>query len=156
MTADLDGDGYLEIVIGCYGLNVYAWDCTGWYIPMGPWAMKGHDYFHSGNAYDQDGDGLNRVQEQYYKTNYTLNDTDGDGLLDGDEVYLYRTNATNNDTDGDGWSDGYEILNGFDPLNELLVEIRELLFRVSSSPGIDLDEKNSLRAESRLDVPEVL
>ncbi len=34
-------------------------------------------------------------------------DTDGDGLIDGDEVNIYGTDPLNPDTDGDGMPDGY-------------------------------------------------
>jgi outer membrane protein OmpA-like peptidoglycan-associated protein len=37
-------------------------------------------------------------------------DTDGDGLLDEDEVNIYKTDPTNKDTDGDGCNDGQEVL----------------------------------------------
>lgn len=36
-------------------------------------------------------------------------DTDGDGLLDDDEVSVYNTDPNNRDTDGDGLSDGDEV-----------------------------------------------
>ena len=42
-------------------------------------------------------------------------DTDGDGLSDGDEVYIYHTNPNIKDTDGDGFDDGFEVFTGFDP-----------------------------------------
>ena len=35
-------------------------------------------------------------------------DTDGDGLEDGDELYVYLTDPHNPDTDGDGLTDGWE------------------------------------------------
>jgi len=59
---------------------------------------------------DTDFDGLKDGEEIYtYDTNATVSDTDGDGLKDGEEVYIYDTNATNPDTDGDGLKDGEEI-----------------------------------------------
>lgn len=39
-------------------------------------------------------------------TSPTNNDTDGDGLLDGNEINSYFLDPTNNDTDGDGIIDG--------------------------------------------------
>ncbi len=36
-------------------------------------------------------------------------DTDGDGLLDTDEVSIYNTDPNNRDTDGDGLNDGDEV-----------------------------------------------
>ena len=45
------------------------------------------------------------------------NDTDDDGLLDGDEVNNHGTNPDRKDTDGDGLSDYDEIITHFtDPL----------------------------------------
>lgn len=42
-------------------------------------------------------------------------DSDGDGLLDIDEV-KYGTDVNKPDTDGDGYRDGEEVQNGYDPL----------------------------------------
>ena len=45
-------------------------------------------------------------------------DTDGDGLLDGQEIDTHGTDPNNPDTDGDGWSDGDEVMiHGTDPLD---------------------------------------
>ncbi len=44
-------------------------------------------------------------------------DTDGDGLLDGDETSAHGTNPLVADTDGDGLPDGWEIKYGLDPLS---------------------------------------
>ena len=45
------------------------------------------------------------------------NDTDGDGLLDGQELFNYLTDPTSNDTDGDGMPDGWEVKYGLNPLD---------------------------------------
>ena len=59
---------------------------------------------------DSDGDGISDEDEiNIYGTNPNSNDTDSDGLLDGEEINIYDTNVTNPDTDGDGLSDGEEI-----------------------------------------------
>jgi hypothetical protein len=42
-------------------------------------------------------------------------DSDGDGLLDGDEYYIYGSSPTDVDSDGDGYSDGYEVAMGSSP-----------------------------------------
>ena len=44
-----------------------------------------------------------------------LNDSDGDGLLDGQEIAA-GTNPFNPDSDGDGILDGDEVANGYNPL----------------------------------------
>jgi len=45
------------------------------------------------------------------------NDTDDDGLLDGQELFIYLTDPTSNDTDGDGMPDGWEVKYGLNPLD---------------------------------------
>ena len=45
------------------------------------------------------------------------NDTDADGLLDGEELFNYLTDPTSADTDGDGMPDGWEAKYGLDPLD---------------------------------------
>ncbi len=84
------------------------------------------------NLSDPDGDGLvNRLEYNNSRvgTGYSevdgirsttplLNDTDGDGLLDGEEIFEYLTDPTWNDTDMDGMPDGWEIRYGLDPLWE--------------------------------------
>lgn len=65
---------------------------------------------------DTDGDGLLDGQEFFIGTDPTMKDTDGDGLSDGWE----ENNGLNplwDDSDGDGLSDGWEVDHGLDPLN---------------------------------------
>ncbi|MFC7337796.1 LamG-like jellyroll fold domain-containing protein [Haloferula chungangensis] len=45
-------------------------------------------------------------------------DTDGDGLLDNDEINIHGTNPNEPDTDFDGVNDFEEIVNGSDALND--------------------------------------
>ena len=45
------------------------------------------------------------------------NDTDGDGLLDGQELFIHLTDPTHPDTDGDGMPDGWEVKYGLNPLD---------------------------------------
>lgn len=66
---------------------------------------------------DSDGDGLTDAQEASLGTDPFNPDTDGDGLPDGDEVYVYGTNPLSVDTDGDGISDLQEVIGGTDPLS---------------------------------------
>lgn len=67
---------------------------------------------------DEDIDGLSNQEEKKYGTDPANPDTDGDGLLDKDEVFMYRTNPLISDTDGDGLSDGYEADRGTNPLQK--------------------------------------
>jgi hypothetical protein len=66
-------------------------------------------------ALDSDGDGLLDGEELRYGTNPNLADSDNDGLTDSEEVRTFHTDPTKWDTDGDGVSDKQEILAGTDP-----------------------------------------
>jgi len=65
---------------------------------------------------DTDLDGLSNEEEKKNGTDPNNPDTDGDGLLDGDEVNFYHSNPTKSDTDGDGYKDGEEVRNGYSPI----------------------------------------
>ena len=75
---------------------------------------------------DDDLDGLTNSEEWAARTSPTLPDTDGDGILDGDEAFGdgthgdtdgYITDPLSSDTDGDVRADGHEVLFGTDPTN---------------------------------------
>ena len=156
-ASDQDGDGltcYEEFSI--YGTDPLVYDTDGdtdgdgWEVANGknPF-VPDHAYLgdgmgagsaHGTDPLDSDGDGLSDDAEyNVYGTGRYTNDTDGDGWLDGEEVYrgtnplvpasavgpygdtdgdgiadiaerdLYGTDPTRYDTDGDGASDGYEV-----------------------------------------------
>ena len=66
---------------------------------------------------DTDGDGLMDGEEALrYATNLLNSDSDHDGLNDGQEVNMYQTNPLNKDTSGDGMEDGTAVSLGFNPL----------------------------------------
>lgn len=67
---------------------------------------------------DSDGDGLLDSEEMQLGTDPNNPDTDGDGLLDGEEVNTYKTDPKNPDTDGDTFLDGQEVRNGYNPKGE--------------------------------------
>lgn len=67
---------------------------------------------------DEDLDGISDTDEKKYGTNPTSSDTDGDGLLDNDEITIYKTNPIIADTDEDGVVDGEEVDRGFNPLSK--------------------------------------
>ncbi len=51
------------------------------------------------------------------RTNPLNNDSDNDGLTDGDEVLIYGTSPVDSDSDEDRLTDGEEVTIGTDPLN---------------------------------------
>ena len=57
---------------------------------------------------DSDQDGLSNYQENQLGTDKDIPDSDGDGIIDGDEVETTLTDPTLADTDGDGYDDGAE------------------------------------------------
>jgi len=64
---------------------------------------------------DDDNDGLNNMEEINHETDPFLNDTDFDGIIDGDEVTVYDTNPVIPDTDFDGMNDGWEVYYDLNP-----------------------------------------
>ncbi len=58
---------------------------------------------------DDDGDGLNKWSESSYGLTEGVADEDGDGLKDGEEVFVYHLDPLNVDTDNDGLYDGDEL-----------------------------------------------
>lgn len=68
---------------------------------------------------DTDNDGLLDGEElDTYFTDPLSADTDGDGLDDFEEINTYSTSPTNADSDGDGLNDGFEVDLGTLPNNE--------------------------------------
>lgn len=65
---------------------------------------------------DFDNDGLNNHQEMQNETYVYIDDSDKDGLKDGDEVKIYKTNPMNCDTDSDELNDFEDVELGFSPL----------------------------------------
>ncbi|MEQ3451351.1 LPXTG cell wall anchor domain-containing protein [Enterococcus cecorum] len=67
---------------------------------------------------DLDGDGLSNEEEQAHGTDPKNQDSDGDGLKDGEEVHSEKPSDPNKaDTDGDGLNDAEEKAAGTDPKN---------------------------------------
>ena len=106
---DTDADGMLDGWEWLYGLN-----------PLNPL---------DANA-DSDNDGvINRLEynnsaagpyievDNITSSMPNNNDTDGDGLLDGQELFVHLTDPTHPDTDGDGMPDGWEVKYGLNPLD---------------------------------------
>ena len=64
---------------------------------------------------DLDNDGLTNLAEYQLKTKVRVADTDGDTLMDGDEVNVYNTNPLRQDIDGDELNDAQELFYSLDP-----------------------------------------
>ncbi len=64
---------------------------------------------------DSDGDGLLDTEEVSLGTDPDVVDTDKDGLTDRQEVRIYESDPLDADSDNDGFSDGEETRNFFDP-----------------------------------------
>lgn len=96
---------------------------------------------------DEDGDGLSLLQEMSLGTYSWEDDSDVDGLLDGDEIFTYGTDPMDDDTDDDGIEDGDEVKLGTDPLlsdsDGDSIPDGEERFLQSSEKSL-LDENNSV------------
>lgn len=67
---------------------------------------------------DSDDDALSDDEEIKLSTDPNNNDSDGDGLIDGEEVLINKTNPLDKDTDKDGLDDAFEVyISDTDPLN---------------------------------------
>jgi hypothetical protein len=108
---------------------------------------------------DFDNDGLGTFNEKRAGSRPFRPDTDADGLLDGDEVFIFQTDPANPDSDDDGAMDGDEVEYGFDPLASdsapyvmgwpmTSAALKDALYETGAPAKITLGEK-VLRAELR-------
>ncbi|OGH73731.1 MAG: hypothetical protein A3C90_00975 [Candidatus Magasanikbacteria bacterium RIFCSPHIGHO2_02_FULL_51_14] len=67
---------------------------------------------------DLDRDGIPNDQEAELGTSDVDFDTDGDAISDADEMNFWKTDPTKPDTDGDGFADGWEVISGYNPNGE--------------------------------------
>ena len=84
-----------------------------------PFAAIDRLFLRLGTRADLDNDGLIDVREKLmYGTSPKLSDTDGDGLLDGEELsYVPPLDPRSVDTDGDGFIDSEELIANTNPLS---------------------------------------
>lgn len=88
---------------------------------------------------DPDHDGLNNLGEYLHGTDMHNPDTDGDGILDGEEVIPgadgFITNPLLKDTDGDGIPDNVEVASGSDPTNAASTNLAAALKSIAVMPA---------------------
>jgi len=121
--ADPDADGLSNAREAIAGSDPYVSDTDADGVDDGEEVFRfGSDptvfdpFLNPGGA-DIDGDGLPDATEFALGTDAWIPDTDGDGLLDGDEVLLHGTDPLAMDSDGDGLDDAEELFTvGTDPL----------------------------------------
>ncbi|MCW1887298.1 thrombospondin type 3 repeat-containing protein [Luteolibacter flavescens] len=127
--ADTDGDGlsdHAESATGVYVSPANTGTDPIYHDTDGDGLSDAFETAHVSEGYnptrddsdlDTDGDGLTTAMEISYGTSVLLEDTDGDGLRDDEEIYGSAglrppTNPTLADTDGDGLSDLVETNTG--------------------------------------------
>ena len=69
-----------------------------------------------GENADPDQDGLTNIEEYNYDTDPQNADTDGDGISDGNEVYIYFTSPRNRDSNGNSQNDFQDLAKCIDPI----------------------------------------
>jgi len=117
--ADSDGDGLDDAAEAAAGTDPNNPDTDGDGTNDGAEVANGTDPLAAPpapGAGDTDGDGLDDAAEAGAGTDPANPDTDGDGLLDGDEVLNTGTDPLNPDTDGGGTDDGDELATGTNPI----------------------------------------
>lgn len=123
LDADSDDDGlddYEETQT--HGTNPWSGDSDGDGLPDAWETAYGLDPLDDQNGHgasgDPDEDGQTNAQEYAAGTDPMGEDSDGDGLRDGEELLLHGTDPLVYDTDGDGLRDGWEVTYAFDPLSD--------------------------------------
>ena len=101
-STDSDEDEIKDSIEVMLGLDPLSGDSDGDGLPDG--------------QEDDDGDGLTLLEEINHGTYTWTDDSDVDGIMDGDEVHIYGTDPLDEDTDGDLIEDGDELKLGTDPL----------------------------------------
>lgn len=172
LEKDTDGDGLRDYIENLIGTNPKKADTDGDGLPDGyeymylntdPLKQDTDDNDVKDSEEDFDEDRLTNIEEYLLGTDPFSCETDGDGLLDGDEVNIYGTDPLNPDTDNDGVLDGDEILLGLNPNDSLDGEtpvtqvISEEEMRVNRyndnfKISIDVDASNNVKRFLKQDV----
>ena len=96
---------------------------------------------------DTDGDGLTNGEEQKLGTDPNSVDTDNDGLSDYYEINVSKTDPLNSDTDGDGIKDGSELDLGLNPLKAdskddgIKDSDRDFVYNINNKSGVSIEIK---------------
>lgn len=130
---DLDLPGRKLDLFAAHDVDTNAWELVGDYdVPPGttnladsvalsdfPFPNMDRLFLVLGTRADHDEDGTSDAREKYvYGTCPLLADTDGDGLLDGEELaHVPPLDPLAADSDGDGYTDGEEAASGTNPLS---------------------------------------
>jgi probable HAF family extracellular repeat protein len=129
--------GWTNLAVGTYILTAKAFETDGHVTTSPPVTVNVVP------DTDDDNDGLTASEEADWGTDPANPDSDGDGLLDGEEVHQYWTDPTKADTDDDGLSDSAEVLiHHTDPTNpdtdgDLLPDAYEV-----ATPGLDPNDSS--------------
>ena len=98
---------------------------------------------------------MKNLPEIEYGTSCASQDSDKDGLTDGEEVYTYDTDPTEADTDGDGLNDGDEILLGFNPNKKYSNDDSVLDGKIEVTYNVSTDD-NKIKVQIRGKASEVV
>jgi len=107
---DTDFDGLLDgEEVNIHNTNPLNVDSDLDMMPDGWEVINLLDPLTNDTALDPDNDFLTNLGEYQFNTQPFNNDTDSDGLLDGEEVYTYNTDPLQEDSDSDGLLDREEV-----------------------------------------------
>ena len=120
LNADSDSDGLSDYdELNTHNTDPLNEDTDLDTMPDGWEVDNSLDPFTNDTTLDPDNDLLTNIEEFQHGTLAMNNDTDSDGLLDGEEVFTFNTKPTIGDTDSDGLLDGEEVnLYNTDPLDD--------------------------------------
>ena len=134
-----------------YVTNATNNDTDGDKLPDGWEIDYGFNPTISDSNLDPDNDGLTNFNEyinpiDFDGVNFTdpwNEDTDGDGLKDGAEIFVHGIDPTTNDTDRDGMQDGWEVNYDLDPNNVIDADLDK------DNDGFDFDGNGTIWGEEK-------